>query len=337
MKTARKLSLAIAVVAIALGAGHIAQNGLGSTAQVAAAEPKPTAIVPLAAGPVETVPARPLLAKVTPAIAEPAVPVTPEPAPLVLAAIDPAPAVTLPPVTLPPITLPDPKLAADPAPGPDCTMQLDLIAQPSAMIGLTLLAPCHSGQRVVLRHAGLAVTGLTSASGALFAVLPGFETSGEVSVLFADGETVSARVELPDLARLVRFGVQWQGNDAFQVHAFENGAAFGTAGHVSAATPQRPVADGATGFLSLLGDDSAERPMLAEVYTFPADTAPTIVVEAAVTDLTCGREILGETLTSQAGTVVADDLTLAMPECSAVGDFLVLNNLVPDLKIATAN
>ena len=42
--------------------------------------------------------------------------------------------------------------------------------------------------------------------------------------------------------------------------------------------------------------------MLAEVYTFPADAKakPEVVIEAAVTETTCGRELLGETLSSAA-------------------------------------
>ncbi len=59
------------------------------------------------------------------------------------------------------------------------------------------------------------------------------------------------------------------------------------------------------------------------------------MVEAAVTDLTCGRELLGETLTSVGGAVMVNDLTVAMPDCDATGDILVLKNLVPDMKIAS--
>ena len=76
--------------------------------------------------------------------------------------------------------------------------------------------------------------------------------------------------------------------------------------------------------------------MLAQVYTWPADvTVPSeVVIEAAVTDLTCGRELLGETVASVTGTVTITDLTLATPDCDAVGDILVLKNLAPALKIA---
>lgn len=222
----------------------------------------------------------------------------------------------------------------------DCSVRLDLAGQPDAMIGVALSAPCRRDERVVLRHGGLAVTGRTTSSGSLYVSLPAMEAMAEVSVLFAGGETVVAKLELPAAASVRRFAVQWQGDDAFQLHAFEGGADYGTPGHVSAADPHLPVADSerSGGFLSLLGDDQVENPLLAEVYTYPGDgTDVRVVVEAAVTDRTCGREILGEALDSALGTVAASDLSVAMPDCDAVGDYLVLQDLAPDLKIAAAN
>ena len=56
-----------------------------------------------------------------------------------------------------------------------------------------------------------------------------------------------------------------------------------------------------------------------------------------MSEATCDRELLGELLISEGGTHAATDLTLATPECDAIGDVLVLNNLLPDLKLATAN
>ena len=86
-----------------------------------------------------------------------------------------------------------------------------------------------------------------------------------------------------------------------------------------------------------LGDPAASLPMMAEVYTWPAGVAVVPVIEAEVTEATCGRELMGETLMSDRGAVTATDLTLAMPGCEAVGDILVLNNLVPETTLAAVN
>ncbi|MDP3958917.1 MAG: hypothetical protein Q8Q26_02355 [Pseudorhodobacter sp.] len=227
----------------------------------------------------------------------------------------------------------DPKLASA-----ACPVQLDLAPQPLAMLGLSLLAPCRPDQRVVLRHGGLTITAKTSATGALFLSLPALEQAAVVAVRFNDGASAEAQIGVPELAGLRRFGVQWLADDAFQVHAFEGEADYGTAGDVRADNPQQPVAGVVpqAGFLTVLGDRHVDLPMQAEIYTYPADPgiAVRLVVEAAVSAQTCGRELLGELLDSTGGRTTVTDLSLMMPECGAVGDILVLNNLTSDLKIA---
>ncbi len=227
-----------------------------------------------------------------------------------------------------------PPLAA-PAATPDCTPQLALQAAPQAMIALTLTAPCHADQRVILRHAGLAVAERLDATGTLSIDLPALSPSGEVSVLFTDATIARDAVPVPDATRLQRFAVQWMADDSFQLHALEGGAGYGDPGHVSAVQPVSPNG----GYLVSLGDPTLDLPMMAEVYTWPADTTVTVApsVEAVVTDATCARELLGETIHAVGGKTTVKDLTLAMPDCDALGDILVLNNLVPDVTLAAAN
>ena len=62
--------------------------------------------------------------------------------------------------------------------------------------------------------------------------------------------------------------------------------------------------------------------MMAQVYTWPADTSVSaeVVIEAAVTEMTCGRELLGETVEARGGAVQVTDLTLAMPDYTSTAD-----------------
>lgn len=352
MDIKRRAARGIAVLAVALAAGHLVQNmGDKPAAKPAASAElakKPVQVQTVAAGPEAAapvqaakppesapLPAAPLAATVAPSLPEVA-PLPAEPdAPKVTVEVrkaDPAPAV----VVEEPAVLEEPAVTAN-----ACDVTLDLMAEPNAMVGVTLVAPCNPSQRVVLRQGGLAVTAHTTSTGALFTALPAFESTALIEASFADGTKASAEIAVPDLATLRRFGVQWQADDAFQVHAFEGGATYGQPGHVSAADPKRPAPglQATGGFLTLLGDATTENPLMAEVYTFPADPVakPEVVVEAAVTDKTCGRELLAETLTSTGGSVFVTDLTLAMPGCDAVGDYLVLKNLVLDLNMAAAN
>lgn len=322
MQLRRRLMMAGATLCVAFAAGHTVQNGLPF--RHAAADfflPEPEQIEQLAAS------AEPVLS-------------LPEPAPLELAApILPAPAVAPVAPVQAPLVVPEGSAAAQTATA-DCTPRLDLVAAPGAMLELSLLAPCRAGERVVIRHGGLAVTGHTTSTGAMIATLPAMSRDAEVSVMFAGGETVTNSLDLPQAAQHRRFAVQWMGNDAFQVHAFENGADYGTPGHVSAADPHAPGPGLAPdrGFLTLLGDDGVENPMLAEVYTFPAaGTAVDVVLETAVTRETCAREIMGETVTSEGGTVTISDLTIEMPGCEAKGEYLLLKKFAQDTKLAAAD
>ena len=136
--------------------------------------------------------------------------------------------------------------------------------------------------------------------------------------------------------------VQWIGQSGLQLHARENGADYGEEGHVwaGAARDTAHAALGQGGFLTRLGDARAAEPLLAEVYTFPSgmlqDAAQVALsVEAEVTAENCGKDVEAQTLqVSALGEMRTQDLVLAIPECDARGDFLVLKNLLNDLSIA---
>ncbi len=312
MDLKRRIALVVAILSISLGAGQIVQSRSDKSHSAQAKTPvmTPSKVVPVSAGPEDVAP-RPNVATPLPVVAI-TVPIVPQAA----------------------VTARD-KPALEIADA--CANTLDLLAGPSEMIVVTLRAPCHANERVVLKHAGLAITAKTSDAGSVFVDLPAMDRMGKVSVLFANGETAEAAIDMPETAALSRFAVQWTADDAFQIHAFENGADYGQPGDVSAATPNTPLSGVAreAGYVTALGDAGVDLPMLAEVYTYPAKpTKVDLVVEAAVTEATCGRELLGETLTSTGGDVLITDLTVAMPDCAAKGDILVLKNLVPEMKLA---
>ena len=312
----KRLIRVCAVIGIALGAGHVAQSGQRN-ASFASVVPQmtPVDVVSLSA----TTETR--LALTDPSPAEMDLPVLP--------------LLTDRPDVSGPARLDAPLAVAD----VDCTPVLRLAPAAGAMIDVGLTSPCHPSERIVLRHAGLAVTYRTNSVGALTARLPALEEQAVVSVLFAGGNTVEADLALPEAGQMRRFGVQWLGPLAFGINAFENGAGYGGAGHVSAASAGRP-ADGQQdhGFLTLLGDDTVDQPMLAEIYTYPAGSRDVpVVVEAAITEKTCGQDLLGETLNVAGGAVALSDLSVTMPGCDAAGDFLLMKNLVPDMTLASAN
>ncbi|MFN4130601.1 MAG: hypothetical protein ACK4GC_12435 [Paracoccaceae bacterium] len=333
MNLQRKLTLVVATGAIALGAGHYVQQKAGDRAMSETQDVLVSDVKPVAAGPADapSIPNRvqppALSAAAAPIIS--AAPPTPEPLPVALPIEFLATARPIADMPQGAVALPVPKLAEV----PDCSVKFDLLPQPDAMLGISLVAPCQPDQRVVLKHAGLAVTARTSASGALFTTLPALTAVAEVEVGFAGGEKVRASLPMPDFADIQRFAVQWQDGDSFQLHAFENGANYNQPGHISASFTGT---SGKTGKITALGDSTVNLPLMAEVYTFGPAASAELLLEAAVTQATCGREILGEAILARGGSVEVVDLTLAMPDCDAIGDFVILKNLLQDMTLATA-
>lgn len=340
MELKRKFAMVIVTLSVALGIGHVMQGNGKDEAFRASSGEKPVSITPLSAGLGNV--AAPVTVAKDDALADPGTltaTVTALPDHDRLMAFEPVADPVIEVAATTDVPMADKVIVSEEVQA--CTISLDAKAAERAMIEISLIAPCHAGERVVLRHGGLAVTARTTVSGGLFVVLPGLDRKGEVSVLMSDGTSASTAMPLPELSQFRRFGVQWLDHDVLQVHAFENGATYGDPGHVSATDPHRVVAGMSSkgGFLTLLGDDSVDLPMLAEVYTYPSDPLDQveITVEAEVTQATCNREVLGELIVSDGGQVTATDLTLSMPECDAIGDVLVLNNPVSELKLATAN
>ncbi|NPD14151.1 hypothetical protein HOY34_02935 [Xinfangfangia sp. D13-10-4-6] len=229
-------------------------------------------------------------------------------------------------------------LAADiplEAAGGACRPDLQVRAADRGMLDVMLTASCSAGAGVTLSHAGLTFTARLDDAGKLALSLPGFDSAGEVQALTADGFFANAAAPLADLNSIRRLAVQWIADDAFQLRATENTSEFGSDDDVSAASPLSP----AGGSLLHLGDSSLDVPMLAEIYTWPQDEAVASlpVVEAAVTDTTCGRRIHGELLRLENGRRSLENLSFNMPGCDATGDIMVLNNLVPDKTLVAAN
>lgn len=184
MELKRRLSLVVAIMSVALGSGHLVQNVLVKPAKVtlAKAETGPVDIMLVAAGPDVATPVAQAPKEAQPAISF---------------------AVAKSELTPNLFNLPqDPVVFAEfdaggtakPDMAKDCPVSLDLRAEPSAMIAVSIVAACHANERLVLRHAGLAVTGKTSGIGSLTTLLPAFEANAIVSIRFADGEMVEAKL-----------------------------------------------------------------------------------------------------------------------------------------------
>ncbi len=228
------------------------------------------------------------------------------------------------------------------APNLTCDYTLTADNAQGAMVALSLDAPCAKNERFTLHHNGLMFTQVTDEGGHASMLVPALAKSAVFIVAFPNGEGAVANTDVESVDHYQRVAIQWQGNSGVQLHALEFGAEMGSDGHVWSAARRNvaAAADGKQGFMTLLGDSGQPEALMAEIYTFPSrlawrDGAVALRVEAEITQNNCARDIEAQALQTQpGGGLIVKELTLAIPECDAVGDFLVLKNLLNDLTIA---
>ncbi len=346
MSRAKKILVAGGTFCVALGIGFVMQNGDALAARFAADTPAVVVQTPLQ----------------PPALSEPVVAAAdaqPEGPALILPETEIAAVVALPePEAAPLVVQPPIQLAAasetgfsnDATPlGPtqpiadkDCTVAMDALTGAAAMVSLTLNAPCNPDAVVTIHHQGMMFTALTDATGHLEVTVPALNDAAVFMASFDGGSATVATTLVPDLASFDRAVLQWQGSEGFALHAYEFGAGFDDAGHVwdNAPGAEQAALDGSGGFLVRLGDTSLPDPLLAEVYTFPSGTAQhqgdvALTAEATVTDQNCGRDVSAQSIqVDGTGEATALDLSMTMPGCDAVGEFLEIKPMFDDIRVA---
>lgn len=226
--------------------------------------------------------------------------------------------------------------AAQPQKFAACRMTASAEPAPLAMVSLTVSAPCRAGERLTIHHSGISFTARLDGSGEYRASVPALAQTAVFIAETGSGPGAVAVTEAAGLDTIDRVVLQWSGNSGFEIHAREFGADYGSAGHVwQGAEPGTGA-----GQLVRLGDDSQLAPRIAEIYSLPRSLegqsgTVTLTAEAEVTAINCGRDITAQALQLSGGRLSSRDLVMAMPDCEAQGSFLVLNNLVEDLKIAS--
>lgn len=227
--------------------------------------------------------------------------------------------------------------------GLPCGLSVSTTASEGAMVALDIMDPCQPFSRVVIEHSGLNLTGQTDVMGLLTMDVPVFENPAFFTVRMPDGANASSLAIVPDLESYYRVGLQWNEDRSLELHAMEFGATYGDPGHIwlgHAGGVDRAVA-GEGGFVMQVGNAEVENPMLAQIYSFPRDTLDgsgnvRLSIEAPVTEENCGQDTLARTLElEENGRVSVIELTFTLPGCDAVGDYLVLQNLLHDLRVAS--
>ncbi|SCZ70002.1 hypothetical protein SAMN04488118_1109 [Epibacterium ulvae] len=215
-----------------------------------------------------------------------------------------------------------------------CELHAQATAQPGAVVALNVVAPCMSGARLTVHHNGLMFSEILNAEGHLNVQVPALSESAVFLIDADQGKGAVATVQIPDFESVERVVLQWQGNTGFELHAREFGAHYGDQGHV-----WHGAETVGAGTVHRLGDASLLAARQVEIYSIAkhpdsVSGQVALTIEAEVTSQNCGRDVSAQTMEFQQGQLRTRELQLNIPNCDATGDFLVLNNLVENLKIA---
>jgi hypothetical protein len=223
-----------------------------------------------------------------------------------------------------------------------CDVTMTGTQEPAALVDLALDAPCLPNERVTIHHNGMMFTDTTDADGKLEVTVPALSETAVFIASFSNTDGAVTSVHVDGMNEFSRAVVQSEIGSGVELHALEFGADYPDAGHVWSDAPGTADAAiaGTGGFITVLGDPELQKGRMAQVYSYPTGLSTAagdidLSVEIAVTAANCGQQIEAETLQDKgAGGVKTQSLNLTMPDCDAVGDYLVLKNMLDDLKVA---
>lgn len=219
-----------------------------------------------------------------------------------------------------------------------CTVSVGAMALAAATIALDISSPCDAGARVDIIQDDLAVAVALSDTGTATVEMPALSGAPTVAVLVMDRDPVLIKTEAVDIDKYHRAVLYWQGNAGLELHAFEGTSTYGTEGHVGLENP-RTIAhalSGNGGYLTSIGDTDLAAGNVAVIYTVPADLPVELSIEVPVTAENCAAPVYGGIIQTGPGiAATAQDITLTMPACDAVGDYVMLGRLTQPVAVAS--
>ena len=224
-----------------------------------------------------------------------------------------------------------------------CDIAISTSVRSGAMIALEINAACKPNQRVTIEHAGIAFSVLTDAQGKAAVTLPAMQANAEIKVMFEDQTESRTVVAVPNMDSVVRAGVSWQANMNLDLNAIEFGAAIGSEGYVTPASPRdyRSSRVKGGGYLVLLGDKSLDHGALAEVYTMPTirnQKRGTIAMSIVISDVApvCGQTISAKTVRSRdGGSAGIRNIRFTVPSCTTIiSGPIALPGAIDDIRLA---
>ena len=212
-----------------------------------------------------------------------------------------------------------------------CDVETSATVLPGAVVQIDVTAPCMANERLIVHHAGLMFTDVTDSDGHMQASVPAMSEDAVFVIAFDGGSGSVVQTKVEEINDFTRSALLWSGPVDFELHALEAGADYGTEGHVwsgASRTVEMALSDD-RGFVITLGNSNVARPRMAEVYTYPIeDDSVDLRVETEINAHNCGMEVDLQSIEYRDGRLRSEEVVLTVPDCSVMGDLLILSNLI---------
>ncbi|MGB3148628.1 MAG: hypothetical protein WBA91_12865 [Paracoccaceae bacterium] len=209
---------------------------------------------------------------------------------------------------------------------------LTLATKAPAVVDLNVSASCHTNEKVIIRQGAMVFAERLDNLGNLSMTLPALKNLAKVSVELDSGLVLEEARLIPDFGLVQRLAVMTRGKTSgIHLNGYTNGATFNSAGHFRADNPgNADLSDQVN--VTVLGDPTLPYPMMAEVITTATgSTVADIEISVEVNSANCGHDLLATTLaTGDRLQPTVGAISFSMPDCSAIGQRLVMSADVVD-------
>lgn len=220
----------------------------------------------------------------------------------------------------------------------DCDVRLETQVLSGGVIHLAVEAPCFAGQIGRVQHAGLVFDITTNEWGMGELDVPAFDVDAEMLVFFGATES-GARIvqQVPEMSRLRRVALVWNGEADLGLHAFEFGADAGSRGHVNPVNRRdyHSAVQIEGGYLDRI---KVREDTFADIYTLPAGTGAShgaVSLAVATRGQACDGEVSFMTLHAEPNAeTTSRAYELTADACKLLSKASPDQNLVPELKLA---
>jgi len=208
----------------------------------------------------------------------------------------------------------------------ECEPLMRLDVEPDAMLRLLVSAPCNAGEAIEIAHDGLVYKLGIDNDGGVLSTIPALSTDASVTVSFTNGIALTETINVAEAANYRRVAVVGDTMLDLELHAYESGALFGSDGHLHIGN--LGTAGISEGRMYVLGNTQVLGPMFAQVYSVQASQFNVdLMVEAVISSDNCGLDRSAVALISDGNSVTQKSFEIALPNCDAVGEFVIMPGL----------